>query len=558
MESVGTGLLEETEAGITHASQMSTDVSRFRALSDVDLQTLLARHAELGRIHQIRGNLLAAEVARRSSPELGSAGLAQKLGHRTPLEMLKKATGVSGFTAKTAIDTGQMLTEAAGIPDPVTGVVEPPKEPWLHPVAVAIAAGRLSGEQLGVIRKGLRGPSAQVTIDMLLACAEQLVTEAADLTIDQLGRRAISLRNEIDTAGIAEREARLRSMRGAWLFPPDAEGMSKLIMKLDPESAAPMKELYDRLTSPKRGGPRFVNKDEQATADAIADDDRTPEQLALDGLVHLAQAGADADDSQLLSSGGPIVKYTVVKDEFDNGTGIGRIEGAESTPVSQETLERLVCGGATEEIIFDKDLNPIDVGKLMRLYSKKQKSALAARDGGCMWPGCDRPPSWTEAHHVDHHHKGGKTTIENGILLCRFHHLLLHNNLWNITRDLFGWWLIPPVDVDPLQVPRPMPTKSLAFQDLERHRDHLQENSARDAEDAGRAEGAARIEEARRTERAAHAEEARCTELATRAEDAQQADQAAQAEDARQEELAELAMLTLLAALERTPPQLTG
>jgi len=53
--------------------------------------------------------------------------------------------------------------------------------------------------------------------------------------------------------------------------------------------------------------------------------------------------------------------------------------------------------------------------------------------------------------------------------------LLLHNNLWSITRDLFGWWLIPPVDVDPLKVPRPMPTKSLAFQDLERHRDSRRE-----------------------------------------------------------------------------------
>jgi len=475
MKSRGNGLLAETESEITHAFDMSTDVSEFDALSDVDLQTLMKRCAELDRIHAIRRNLVAAQVAKRSAPELGSNGLAQKLGHRTPQDMIKKATGVSGYTAKTAIDTGQTLTDAAGLPDPVTGVVEPPKEPWLHPVAVAIAAGRLSGEQLAAIRKGLKSPSAQVTIAMLLACAEQLVAEAEDLTLDQLSRRAISLRNEIDSAGIAEREARLRSMRGLRWIPADAEGMATLIWKMDPETAAPAKQLYDRLTSPKRGGPRFVDADKQAHAQAIADDDRTPEQLASDGFLHLLEAGADADDQHLLGSGGPIVKYTVVKDEFDNGVGIGRIEGAEATPVSQETLERLVCGGATEEIIFDKDLNPIDVGKLMRLYSKKQKTALAARDGGCMWPICDRPPSWTEAHHVEHHHKGGKTTIENGILLCRFHHLLLHNNLWSITRDLFGWWLIPPVDVDPLKVPRPMPTKSLAFQDLERHRDSRRE-----------------------------------------------------------------------------------
>jgi len=552
MTSRGDGLITEIRSEIAHADRMGCDAADLDALSDDEVQTLLRLQAELRRKHAVWENRLAAQVARRSAIEFGSNGMAQRLGHRTPIETIKTLTGVSGSTAKTAIETGTTLNEAAQLPDPVTGRVEPPKEPWLHPVAAAITAGRLSGEQLAIIRKGLKTPSAEVSIDMLTLAATQLVEEAASLTLDQLGRRALSLRNEIDTAGIAEREAQRRQMRGAWLIPPDAEGMSKLIMKLDPESAAPIKVLFDRATSPKKGGPRFVDKDAQAEADAILNDDRTAEQLALDVFTHLLQAGADADDSQLLGSGGPIVKYTVVKDEFDNGAGIGRIEGSESTPVSQETLERLVCGGATEEIIFDKDLNPIDVGKLMRLYSKKQKSALAARDGGCMWPGCDRPPSWTEAHHVDHHHKGGKTTIENGILLCRFHHLLLHNNLWSITRDLFGWWLIPPVDVDPLQVPRPMPSKSLAYKDLERHRDRQQEDSAHKAEEASRVAQAADAEQASRAEQAAQAERA------SRASQVSPAEQAARAEDARQEELAELAMLTLMAALERTPPQLAG
>ena len=566
MESVSTGLLEETELVSTHALAMSTDVARFHALSNEDLQTLARRNADVARLVEIRGNLLAAEIAQRSAPELGSAGLAQKLGHRTPAKMIERTTGVSGYTAKNAIDAGQTLNDAAGLPDPVTGAIEPPKEPWMHPVAAAITAGRLSGEQLSVIRKGLGAPTATVTAQMLTEAAKLLVDEAAFLTLHQLARRAAAVRDEIDPAGISEREARRRAKRRLIYVAANAEAISKLIWEMDPETDAPVKALYDRLTSPKRGGPRFVDEAEQAKADAIANDDRTPEQLASDGFLHLLEAGADADDSQLLGSGGPIVKYTVVKDEFDNGTGIGRIEGAEATPVSQETLERLVCGGATEEIIFDKDLNPIDVGKLMRLYSKKQKTALAARDGGCMWPGCDRPPSWTEAHHVEHHHKGGKTTIENGILLCRFHHLLLHNNLWSITRDLFGWWLIPPVDVDPNQVPRPMPTKSLAYKDLERHRDRRQESSAQAAraeearrtEQAALAEDATRVAQASHVEQGAHVEQAAQAEQASRVSQVSHAEQAARAEDARQEELAELAMLTLLAALERTPIQYTG
>jgi hypothetical protein len=478
MESVGAGLITETRTEIAHAGRMSCDAADLDALTDDQIQTLLRLRSELRRKNAVLDNLLAAQVARRSAVEFGRDGLAQKLGHRTPDEMLKKLTGVSGSTAHTAIETGKTLNEAAGLPDPVTGEIEEPKEPWLHHVAAAITAGKLSGEQLAIIRKGLGAPSAGVSVQMLTEAAKLLVDEAMSLTVNQLARRAVEVRDEIDPAGISEREERRRAKRRLIYIPANAEGIAKLIWEMDPETAAPVKALYDRLTSPKRGGPRFVDEAEQAKADQIADDDRTLEQIGSDGFLHLVEAGADADDSQLLGSGGPVVKYTVVKDEFDNGTGIGRIEGAEATPVSQETLERLVCGGATEEIIFDKDLNPIDVGRLLRLYTSKQKSALAVRDGGCMWPGCDRPPSWTEAHHVDHHHKGGKTTIENGILLCRFHHLLLHNNHWNITHDLFGWWLIPPIDIDPQQVPRPMPSKSLAWKDLERHRNQKRKETA--------------------------------------------------------------------------------
>jgi hypothetical protein len=472
--------------------------------------------------------------------------------------MIERTTGVSGYTAKTAIDAGQTMNDAAGLPDPVTGAVEPPKEPWLHPVAAAITAGRLSGEQLAAIRKGLGAPSATVTVQMLTEAAKLLIDEAGFLTLYQLARRAAVVRDEVDPAGISEREARRRAKRRLIYVPANADGIAKLIWEMDPETAAPVKALYDRLTSPKRGGPRFVDEAEQAKADRIADDDRTLEQLGSDGFLHLLEAGANADDSQLLGSGGPVVKYTVIKDEFDTATGVGRIEGAEATPVSQETLERLVCGGATEQVTFDKELNPIDVGRLLRLYTSKQKSALAVRDGGCMWPGCDRPPSWTEAHHVDHHHKGGKTTIENGILLCRFHHLLLHNNHWNITHDLFGWWLIPPIDVDPQQVPRPMPSKSLAWEDLERHRNQKRENSAREAEEAGHADQVTRAEEARRAEQPSHAQEARRAVPALRAQQTSRAEHAARAEDARQEELAELAMLTLLIELERAPHLHTG
>jgi hypothetical protein len=89
-----------------------------------------------------------------------------------------------------------------------------------------------------------------------------------------------------------------------------------------------------------------------------------------------------------------------------------------------------------------------------------------------MDPNCDRPPSWTEAHHISHWVRDkGKTLIKNGILLCKWHHLKYHNEGYEIEIDDDGnYWQIPPKTLDPEQTPIPMPLKSTAIADLWRQR----------------------------------------------------------------------------------------
>ncbi|WP_417508933.1 HNH endonuclease signature motif containing protein [Microbacterium sp.] len=84
---------------------------------------------------------------------------------------------------------------------------------------------------------------------------------------------------------------------------------------------------------------------------------------------------------------------------------------------------------------IDECGNPLDVGREQRLFTPRQRIGLAIRDGGCRWQGCDRPASYCEAHHIDEWKKDqGHTDIDRGILLCRFHHMNLHNREWKITR----------------------------------------------------------------------------------------------------------------------------
>ena len=81
-----------------------------------------------------------------------------------------------------------------------------------------------------------------------------------------------------------------------------------------------------------------------------------------------------------------------------------------------------------------------------RDYTSTTRTSLAALSkGSCYFPDCDRPPSWTEAHHTEHWARdGGRTDVADGVLLCRHHHLLVHNNHWEVERRGTQLWLIPP------------------------------------------------------------------------------------------------------------------
>lgn len=242
--------------------------------------------------------------------------------------------------------------------------------------------------------------------------------------------------------------------------------MGRLTWDLDPESSAVVGEIFDRVTSPKRGGPRFVDPDVAAQADAVRADDRTTEQYASDAFVQLLRQGVDADSSRLLAGKPPAVRVLVTAESVNSRRGHGYLEG-EHDPVSIATVERIACGAGIVPVTFDDHGESMNVGREQRLFTPRHRTGMAARDGGCMWIGCDRPPSWTEAHHIDFWHRDhGETDAERGILLCKHHHLLAHDHGWEIRRQHGTFWLIPPPTVDPAQQPRELRSKSHAFRDL--------------------------------------------------------------------------------------------
>jgi hypothetical protein len=81
---------------------------------------------------------------------------------------------------------------------------------------------------------------------------------------------------------------------------------------------------------------------------------------------------------------------------------------------------------------------PLEVGRTTRVVQPAQRAALAVRDGGCVFPNCERPLAWCEAHHLRHWLHGGPTDLANLALLCRAHHRAVHEDGWQLVRQADG------------------------------------------------------------------------------------------------------------------------
>ena len=434
-----------------HALLECGDVGAIDEFSDDELLEALQRAAGVRRLVDARSAALAGEVARRSTPQLAHSGLAQRRGHRTAEEFVRVTTGSSRRDARVAVRAGTMLA-AAGCASEVEGgapgessapgdetgrassrtPVGPPLPMWAHPLIEPVTQGQLSTAALESIRSGLGDVSETVSADALSSAVHTLIVEAQSLDVDRLFRRARQLRDEIDTAGVADRERARRDARSLRVF-RGRDGMTRATWVLDPESAAVVTDLYDRATSPRRGGPTFLSPRDVELVERMHADERTPEQYASDAFLDLLRAGADADASALLSSGAPSVRIVITARDLLDGSGRAEVEG-QTDVVSLPTTQRMICAGTHTPILISATGQPLDVGRTQRLFTARQRVALAARDGGCRWAGCERPPSWCEAHHIQPWQSGGRTDVADGVLLCRHHHLLVHNNGWHIER----------------------------------------------------------------------------------------------------------------------------
>jgi len=450
------------------------EVPSVSELADDDLIGGVRLLAEMSRRVNAASAVYAAEVARRSTRDRGNEGLAQRRGARTAEVFVQQVTGSSAREAVSLVRVGTMMaTDAAAASGPaLTPAAD--AAPWLHGVARAVKAGRLSIEAADVIRAGLGTLDAVSDPSSLAAglteAAAILLGESQSLPVERLAARARGLRelrDELDVAGVRLREEERREKRYLHLS-PQSDGMTRLSGLLDPESAAVVGAAFDAATSPRRGGPRFVDPDARQQAVDLVADSRTTGQIALDTFVELIQVGTLADDGSVLGARRPAVRVLVTERDLREREGMAWFEGQDDA-VSLATAERHICAAGIVPILFDTDGHVVNVGRAQRTHTPRQRVAIKARDGGCIVPGCDKPPSWTEVHHPEEWTRdGGETSVENGVLLCRFHHRWVHEGGWKVFRQGIDYLLVPPAENDPERRPIPARAKSAVFRRMRR------------------------------------------------------------------------------------------
>jgi hypothetical protein len=207
------------------------------------------------------------------------------------------------------------------------------------------------------------------------------------------------------------------------------------------------------MQSPRVAGPRFVDGDEYVTADG-----RTQAQKNADTVTELIARAAGAEDMPRINGAIATVNVHMTLDDLLAGRGVGWIDGIDQ-PIPASTVAQMRCSSPVAATLFGGRGEVLYHGKTKRLFTAAQNRALAARDGGCVWPSCDRPPSFCETHHanewVSDDHPPGRTDIDNGVLLCHFHHSHLHKSPWKLTMHDGVPHLIPPRWVDTEQTPIP-------------------------------------------------------------------------------------------------------
>jgi hypothetical protein len=233
---------------------------------------------------------------------------------------------------------------------------------------------------------------------------------------------AKNFEHRIDAEGALNAANRAHERRYLHLGEPQ-DGMVRIDGLLDAEGGATVRTALQAFMKP------------------IKDDERSHGQRQHDALIELCRQRA----SGTRNGAGPRPQL-IIRASLDTLAGIagapaGELDGGGTVPAA--TVQRIACDTALTRLTGQGELEH-ELTHATRTIPPSTRRALEARDRHCVFPGCDRPLTWCDGHHLVWWIKGGPTTLPNLALLCRRHHRMVHEAGWTLVRKDGRFSATPP------------------------------------------------------------------------------------------------------------------
>ena len=356
-------------------------------------------------------------------------GVFAERGYRSPVQALGDLLGWEGREAHRRVVAAKQVTARIGL----DGSVLPAR---LAATAEVFAAGRTSLRHVEVIARLLDSkPAGRLGPQQWAGAEAQLAGWAGEYTPTELYKWGKALVELLDQDGEA------------------------------PDDRPPLRVNELRLTRLPDGGGKLKGRfDDAAMFDAIAavidahakpltaDDDRSMAERQAEALADVCGYVLDRGDVPECGGHRPHVNVLIRLEDLESRARAACLDFG--GPVAPESLRMLCCDAAVVPIVMNGQGQPLDVGRVTRTIPDGLRRAVAARDRGCAHPGCGRPVSWTEVHHIREWECGGETKLDNLVALCRVHHRQIHSTEWIVRiRDGLPEF-IPPKWIDFEQKPR--------------------------------------------------------------------------------------------------------
>lgn len=415
--------------------------------------------------------LLAAEAAATTSghavPEFlaGAAAMTQMLAGQFPMSVLpEQAIGETVGLAQAMVQAAQSLLVMAtsealtrGLPAATGHSVPDWVGTWAPQIdrSEALATARLATAQSepslealshkvtdGTARVGLANQVVRFVQEMTPIADEQSLTAMVTLLTDNIEsltsaqmtlaiREAkLALKKPDDDDSDEEKLTNRRLLRRVGTV----AGLAEWQLLLDEEAEGILQAALDPLTKPRPSADEFGHQQH---------DPRTASQRRADALVEILGRSAATDDSDLPTSGAAKIQVTTNLEALKGLVPGGGID-EHGHHLSPGAIRRLACDADLYPVVLGGPSEPLDVGRLKRLFTPGQRKAVYLRDRHCSFPGCTVPPAWCQIHHVLHWVFGGRTDLLNAAALCQRHHTIVHKYGFTATvTDTGVTWHLP-------------------------------------------------------------------------------------------------------------------